>query len=313
MHSVATTMCDGYAARALVAPAGETRAELVPELGMVCCTLLHRGEELLGRRSGLAAYARRGSTMGVPLLFPWANRLDGTSYRAAGRDVSFPPDLAVLHLEEHGLPIHGALARYLPFQVTTHSATADDARVVAHLDSGRSPELGRIFPFPHRVEVEARLAGSRLEITTTLSAAADVPVPVAFGYHPYLRIPGAPRPGWEIEAPVDRRLVLDERGIPTGQRIREPVASGPLGSRTFDDGYADVAQGTVFSLAGAGRRITVTFGEGYPFTQLFAPAEADVVCFEPMTAPANALASGEGLAVLQPGEEYRARFAIEVQ
>jgi galactose mutarotase-like enzyme len=37
-----------------------------------------------------------------------------------------------------------------------------------------------------------------------------------------------------------------------------------------------------------------------------------VICFEPMIAPANALASGDGL-VLEPGESYRARFAIAVE
>jgi galactose mutarotase-like enzyme len=44
---------------------------------MVCCSLRHRGDELLGQRRGLAAYAATGSTMGIPFLHPWANRLDG--------------------------------------------------------------------------------------------------------------------------------------------------------------------------------------------------------------------------------------------
>jgi galactose mutarotase-like enzyme len=312
-HGVAESARDGYAVRELLAPDGETRASFVPELGMVCCSLQHRGEELLGQRSGLSAYADRGSTMGIPLLFPWANRLDGTSYRAAEKEVEFRSDLPVLHLDEHGLPIHGALARSLPFDVTVHEATAADARVVACVGDRRTPDLEPIFPFPYGLEVDARLSASRLEITTTLAATGDARVPVAFGYHPYLALPGIPRPEWQIEAPVEQRLVLDDRGIPTGERTRDPVAAGALSGRTFDNGYADVAPDSVFSLHGAGRRVTVTFEHGYPFAQLFAPAAADVVCFEPMTAPANALRSGDGLVTLGPGERYRARFAIEAQ
>ena len=50
---------------------------VVPAIGMVVASLRHRGEELLAQRDGLAAYAREGTTMGVPFLHPWANRLDG--------------------------------------------------------------------------------------------------------------------------------------------------------------------------------------------------------------------------------------------
>ena len=66
--------------------------------------------------------------------------------------------------------------------------------------------------------VEATLRGSALTIATTVRPTADVAVPVAFGYHPYLRLPSVmPRASWHVELPVARRLELDERGIPTGR------------------------------------------------------------------------------------------------
>ena len=49
----------------------------MPDVGMVGRSLRHRGEEMLGQRGGLEAYAARGSSFGLPLLHPWANRLDG--------------------------------------------------------------------------------------------------------------------------------------------------------------------------------------------------------------------------------------------
>jgi galactose mutarotase-like enzyme len=143
-------------------------------------------------------------------------------------------------------------------------------------------------------------------------AAGDDRVPVAFGYHPYLRLPAAPRAEWEITTPLRTKLELDELMIPTGATAEHPVADGPLGARTFDDAFAGMADGATFTLAGGGRTITVRFLEGYPFAQIYAPPDQDVVCFEPMTAPADALASGRDLPVLEPGERHRGRFSVGV-
>src|SRR5438874_641790 len=48
------------------------QATFVPDAGVVCCSLRHEGEELLAQREGVDAYASRGATMGIPLLYPWA-------------------------------------------------------------------------------------------------------------------------------------------------------------------------------------------------------------------------------------------------
>ena len=46
---------------------------------------------------------------------------------------------------------------------------------------------------------------------------------------------------------------------------------------------------------------------------MFAPREAQFICFEPMTAPTNALRSGTGLSMLAPGERQRSRFSVLVE
>jgi galactose mutarotase-like enzyme len=92
-----------------------------------------------------------------------------------------------------------------------------------------------------------------------------------------------------------------------------------LGNNAFDDAYDDVAEGAVFAVSGGGRRIEVTFERGYPAAQIFAPlaedpgqaAEKDVVCFEPMTAPTDALRRG-GYRGARPGEPATAVFSIRV-
>jgi aldose 1-epimerase len=67
-----------------------------------------------------------------------------------------------------------------------------------------------------------------------------------------------------------------------------------------------------FCLAGTGRRITVEFLEGYRYAQVFAPKGAECVALEPMTASANALVSGNGLRLVEPGGRFRAAFRVRV-
>jgi aldose 1-epimerase len=110
-----------------------------------------------------------------------------------------------------------------------------------------------------------------------------------------------------------QRLVLDEKMIPNGEREPFEGYAGELGDRLFDDGFTELPEQPEFMLAGGGRRITVTLLEGYPYAQVYAPADREVVCFEPMTAPTNALASGAGLRLVQPGKSLTAAFSIGVE
>jgi galactose mutarotase-like enzyme len=290
-------------------PAAELEARFALEPALVGCSLLHRGEELLDPRKGLRAYAETGSTMGIPLLHPWANRLGGFDYTVGRRSVELDPGSPLVVRDEHGLPMHGLLPGRRRWSVRE----AGDARLLADLDFTSDAELLAAFPFPHVLELDARLRDGVLEIDTTVSAAGDEPVPIAFGWHPYLRLPGVARADWEVRLPVLRRLVLDERQIPTGETEDVEPFDGPLGQMTFDDGFDRLAQAPVFELRGGGRRIAVEFVEGYRVAQVFAPSQFDAVSFEPMTAPANALRSGEDLAHARPGEPYRAGFRITVR
>jgi len=92
--AIEPTSYAGYEARELVDTGGGLAATFLPGLGMVGVSLLHRGEELLGRTDNLPRYASEGSTLGIPLLHPWANRLGGSSYTAAGRAVELDPEYA---------------------------------------------------------------------------------------------------------------------------------------------------------------------------------------------------------------------------
>jgi aldose 1-epimerase len=298
---------------ALTLASGDLEAAFVPDAAMVGCSLVHRGEELLGLRGGLRAYVAERKTMGIPLLYPWANRLGRTRFAVAGRDVNLESVTPPLRRDGQGLPMHGQLSGIGGWRVTRHEADGDGAALAATFAFGEAGGLTDAFPFPHTLTVEATLAAGTLTIATTVEADAGGPVPVAFGFHPYLRLP-VDRGAWEVEVPVREALLLDDQMLPTGGRVPVTVEPGPLGVRTFDDAYVAPSAGRPFVLAGGGRRIEVAFLEGFPFAQVFAPADDDVVAFEPMTAPTNALVDGgAALPVLAAGERFRAEFSITVE
>jgi aldose 1-epimerase len=302
---------DGCAAVMLAA--AELEATFVPERGMVGVSLRHAGEELLDRHAGLSAYVETGAVMGIPFLHPWANRLAGFSYSFDGRDVRLPPGPPLVHGDEHGLPIHGVLAATRYWDVASLEDDGGTARLGAALDFAAHPELMRAFPFPHEVLLEAALTAERLTMTTRIRPTGSAPVPISFGFHPYLRLPGADRTGWQVALPARRHLLLDERGVPTGESEDQPAAEFELGDRHFDDGYDQLPDGAEFSVSDGERTITVTFDSGYPVGQVFAPVGSQFICFEPMTAPTNALRTGVELRRVMPGRDFAAAFTIAVR
>jgi aldose 1-epimerase len=125
-------------------------------------------------------------------------------------------------------------------------------------------------------------------------------------------LPGVPRTDWRVTLPPRRHLVLDERGIPTGTGARRPAIRFELADRGFDDGYDGLAARSTFCVAGGDRAVAVELESGYPAAQVFSPPGARFICFEPMTAPTNALRSGSGLRFVQPGAAFSATFSIAV-
>jgi galactose mutarotase-like enzyme len=288
------------------------QATFVPGAGMVGSSLRHRDEELLVQRGGLDAWRGTGRSFGLPLLHPWANRLRDWRYAAAGRAVEIQRDRGTVRSDPNGLPIHGALAAAEDWEVTDCGADGDAAWLAAELDYGRRDDRLAVFPFPHRLGLEVRVRDDAVEVTTALTATGETDVPLAFGWHPWLRLPGVPRAEWRLELPERVHWALDARGLPTGGRTECAAEAAPLAERVLDDHFA-VAEHARFTVAGGDREIAVQWTGGYRFAQVFAPAELDVICLEPMMALVAALSTGDELPLLAPGASVSAGFRIVVR
>ena len=292
----------------LTIASGHLRAEFWPGAGLLCVSLRYRGRELLRRIDDLEAAKQKGSTAGIPLLYPWANRLGSLHYDAAGRHVQLDPASPILHFDEHGLPMHGVAWGRLQWTVLDRKEDS----VLARLD-WNGPELLPVFPFPHSVEIAAKAAPESLSLHIAVFANGGSPVPISFGFHPYFGIPDLPRNDWRIKMPAMRRLSLDSRGIPTGAEQSFRAVDELLGERSYDDGFALVDEQPSFRLSGGPTSITIRFLEGFSYTQVFAPSGRDLMAIEPMTARTNALVSGEGLRILESGGQFRASYRITVE
>ena len=108
---------------------------------------------MLRRVEDLEAIAAKGSTAGIPLLHPWANRLAAIRYRAAGQEVNLDPSSPLLHLDASGLPMHGVPWPLLAWEL-------DEVRqdfLTARLEWTRS-DLLAVFPSATALRWRRRLA-----------------------------------------------------------------------------------------------------------------------------------------------------------
>ena len=296
-------------AAALRLDAGATSFTVLPGHGLTGVSLRHDGGEYLAVPGGLDAM-RIGKTNGLPLLAPWANRLSSTSYRVGRVAVDVAPSLAdgSVRTDPNGLPIHGLLAGRSSWSVSGSGVRRDSAWLACSIDVDHAA-----FPFPHRIEVGFTLREGVLTVDTRVVATGLRRVPLAFGWHPYLRVPGARRDALALTLPALRHHLLDERNLPTGEVADQPRTQEVIGRRRFDDLYAFAGRSRTMALAASnGRGVEVRASSGYPFAQVWVPDGRPYASLEPMVAPTDALSAGSA-PMLAPGESYDARFLLRLR
>ncbi len=179
------------------------------------------------------------------------------------------------------------------------------------------------YPFHLLHTAEYALSEERLTVTQRLENLSDAAAPFALGAHPYLKISDVPTEDLTLTLRAGYVFETDDRFIPTG---KVPVsgrfdlrAGRRIGDLEFDAAFGglDLTGGRHEHVLSApdGRSVTLWADESFRFAHVYVstiyPGVAKAVAIEPMTAPADAFNSGEGLRWLEPAEAFTAQWGIE--
>jgi aldose 1-epimerase len=275
------------------------------DLGNNACSMVVDGHEFIWTPKPWTA----PSLAGIPLLAPWANRLDAESYSANGSRYSLNPSLGNLRFDSNHLPIHGLLAFASGWKVVRQ----DTSSVTSRLEFWRFPKWMAQFPFAHAIEITHRLRATTLEVETAIENLCAEPIPLCVGFHPYFQLTDSPRDEWRVHIAARARVGLSPKLIPTEER--SPMGENPVALRgiALDAVFTDLT-GNDFAIEGPKQRLTLRFGAKYPIAIVYAPANGSFVCIEPMTALTNAFNGPESpVPHAGVGETWRESFWISVK
>ena len=247
------------------------------------------------------------------VLAPWPNRLGDGAYTFG--DVS-----AQAPLNEVGrrTAIHG-LVRWLPWRLTGRAQN----RVGLACDLHPSPA----YPFALHLEIEYRLGREGLTVTTDAENVGTDDLPFGLGFHPYLTVGTGAVDQARLRVPAHRRLLADDRGLPTGSAgvagtEFDFTTDRPIGVTRLDTAYCDLTRdgdGRVrvdLDHPDGAAGVTLWADDRFGYLMVFTGDTLDPgsrrtgLAVEPMTCPPDAFRSGTDLLVLRPGSRWTGAWGI---
>lgn len=151
---------------------GNVEATILPKKGGLLSSLKVDNSEILYTSSDLDNTKSGWSNSGCPLLFPFAGRcfLEGHPFKYRVNDT------------EYHMPIHG-FAYAKPFGVLERSKS----KAILELQSDNSTRA--LYPFDFKLRVSYELINLGIKISIDISNKSATEMPVAFGLHPFFKIP----------------------------------------------------------------------------------------------------------------------------
>ncbi|MCE9531326.1 MAG: aldose 1-epimerase [Planctomycetes bacterium] len=260
------------------------------------------------------------SRSGVPILYPFPNRIRDGKYSFGWKNYQLP-----LNDSTKKNAIHGYAPRH-PWRVFGYKVEDNSAWVHGDFQTSvDAPETAAFWPSDSIFSVVYRLSAHALRLEMSVRNFGDSPLPFGIGLHPYFRFPCD-------DQTIDRcKLLAPARSIwecvenlPTGER--KPVADGynwnsarVIGPTLLDTLYTDLgaieerADGLLLRAAlghtefpGA---IQVWTSKDFRESVLFTPQHRQAVCIEPYTCATDAINLTErgvdaGWKVLPQGEKW---------
>jgi aldose 1-epimerase len=233
-------------------------------------------------------FRARPGLNGIPLLAPFANRLDEQAFYANGKKYNFDMELGNVR---GTIPIHGYLSSAKDWKLVEAKADGKAAWVTNRLEFYRNPQWMKQFPFAHTLEMTYRLQDGVLEVQTRIENLSVEPMPVAIGFHPYFQLTDSTREDWTISVGAKSQWLLAENKIPTGET--EPIGklfpdphAVPLKDFDLDHVFGDLERDA------DGRAVVSVKGKSQELDVLVGPNYRSIVLYSPN--PANARGGGTG-------------------
>ena len=300
-------------------------ARIAPQLGFNCFEFVARVRDwtvkVLDADPAFPTGTLRPSGHGIPILFPFPNRIRDSRFTWAGREYVIPVDVG-LH-DKNGHAIHGFCIDR-PWRVI---AGGDRFAVGQFQLSVDAPDRRSLWPADFVIEVRYELRGSALRADIRIENPDRVSLPWGLGTHPYFRVPldeGSQPAHCLIQVPAGSEWVLKDC-LPTGDRrhvspdkdLREGEYFDVL---KLDDVLTDLQpeQGIIDSAIideAAGLQVLQRCDPIFREMVVFTPPNRACVCIEPYTCMTDAInlqARGveAGLRELAPGEHVRLWFEL---
>jgi aldose 1-epimerase len=250
---------------------------IITSVGMIAYDMKVKGQAVLRGPASIDEFrAKPAGLPGIPLLAPWANRLDEQAFYANGKRYAFDMQLGNV---SGAIPIHGFMTRTDQWQVVETKADGKAAGVSARLDTSKQAAWMKQWPFAHVIDVTYRLQDGVLEVLTKVTNNAPEPMPVSLGWHPYYQLTDSPREEWTVSIPARAWWRLDYRKVPTG--VVDPVekifpgGKGALKDYNLDDVFGDLvrdSQGRATAvLKGRKQQLEISQGPNYKALVIYSP------------------------------------------
>lgn len=296
-------------------PHSGSTARIAPELGFNCfefrAMVGGRPVDVLDAVPEFEAGGQKPSGSGIPILFPFPNRIHTGHFQWEGKDYSLPTT------DKFGNAIHG-LCLDRPWRVIEQKDDLVTGQFQLSIDA---PDRLSLWPTDFVIEVDYEIVHNRLRANFRIGNPSNRALPWGLGTHPYFKLPLSPGSRVEdclIEVPADRRWELTNC-LPTGTLLdldeSYDLRDGAyVSTMKLDDVYTSVqCDGPQFDCTvmdeGSGLQVVQTCPPIFREIVVFTPPNRAAVCIEPYTCPTDAVnltARGQdcGWRSLDPGSEF---------
>jgi aldose 1-epimerase len=173
-----------------------------------------KGRDLVRTSATLADFQARPGFNGMPILAPFANRLDETAFYANGRKYNFDLELGNVR---GPIPSTGYVNGSKAWELVEAKADQRSAWVTCRLDFYKHPLYMAQFPFAHTITMTYRVSDGALEVHTRLDNLSTEPMPVVIGFHPIFELPEGNRNDWTVSLDAKTHWIEIPQRLPTGE------------------------------------------------------------------------------------------------